>query len=475
MARLKLTIITTATFLTLAACALTSLAQQQQQPGGQQQGGGRGGPGGGRGGPGGGFGGGFGGGGFNSLLGLASNEGIQKAELKTTDKQKAAIKGISDKIAAKTRELTTAMGFGGGGPGGFFGGGPGGGPGGGGNGGGGGNNNGQGGGRRGAQNGGNGGGGGGNGGGGNGGGGGGNGGGRGGRFNMTPEQQEQMQEFRDTMTQLRTSAEQSLGKILDKKQVARLKQIQLQLDPSGPWIVLREDMIEKLNLTEEQVAQLTEMRDGQRQVERDMRKTNREAMDAAMKKANPDFQGFGFNGGNRGNRGNRGNNNGNAGNAGGNNGGGQNGNRGNQQQFDPAAFQKMRDEMQKMNEMPEVKEEREKQQAKQKALENDSYAMITKALYPRQRATLKSLVGPTFDRTVMGGGGPFGRFGGGGPGGVTKNGGATNGQAAAKANPEDEDEAPAATAAPPKPAAPAKPAATSPKRKSLRELRGDDE
>ena len=72
-------------------------------------------------------------------------------------------------------------------------------------------------------------------------------------------------EFRDTMTQLRYSAEQSLGKILDKKQVGRLKQIQLQLDPAGPWVVLREDMIEKLNMTEEQVAQLNEIRDGQRQ------------------------------------------------------------------------------------------------------------------------------------------------------------------------------------------------------------------
>ncbi len=87
MARLRLTIITTATFLALAAFEMSSLAQQQpggpQQPGGA--GGGRGGPGGGRGG----FGG-FGGG-FNGLLGLASNAGVQ-TELKVTDKQKAAIK-----------------------------------------------------------------------------------------------------------------------------------------------------------------------------------------------------------------------------------------------------------------------------------------------------------------------------------------------------------------------------------------------
>ena len=108
-----------------------------------------------------------------------------------------------------------------------------------------------------------------------------------------------MAEMRETMSQLRLSAESSLGKILDKGQVSRLKQIQLQLE--GPWVVLREDMIEKLNLTEEQVEMLTEIRDGQRQKQREMQKTNREAFDAVMKQVNPDFNGFG-----RGNRGNRG-------------------------------------------------------------------------------------------------------------------------------------------------------------------------
>jgi hypothetical protein len=306
---------------------------------------------------------------------------------------------------------------------------------------------------------------------------------------MSPEQLEKMQNFRDTMTQLRTSAEASLGKILDKKQVARLKQIQFQLDPAGPWIVLREDMVEKLNMTEEQVAQLTEMRNGQRQVERDMRKTNRETMDAVMKKANPDFQGFNFGnrGNNRGNRGNGGNNAGNnqgnnggndAGNNQANNGGRQNGNQGGNRQFDPEAFQKMRDEMQKMNEMPEVKAERDKQRDMEKSLENDSYAMIMKALYPRQRTTLKNMAGAPFDRSVMGGGGPFGRFGGGGPGAVTKNGAAGTAKTAAvakKNSEDDEEDGTPAEAATAKPAAPAKPAASTNRRKSLRELRGDDE
>ncbi len=394
MARLRITFITTAALIALAAFQLSSLAQQQPA-GAQQPGGGRGGPGGGRGGPGGGFGFGGPGGGFNSLLGLASNPGVQ-GELKVTDKQKTAIKGLTDKYEARNRELRTEAGFGGpGGPGGFFGGGGpgGGGPGGGGNGGPGGGrgNRGGGGGQAGgnaddaAQGGGGGQGGGGQGGGGQGGGGQGGRGGRGNRPNLTPEQQEKMQEFRDATTQLRLTAEQSLGKILDKKQVVRLKQIQLQLDPQGPWIVLRDDMVEKLNLSEEQVEMLRELRDGQRQKERELRKTNRETMDAVMKKASPDFVGFNR-GGNRGNRGNNGN--------AGNNGGGQNGNQGNRQQFDPAAFQKAREEMQKIMEMPEVKDAREKQRDSEKVIENESYALITKNLYPRQRATLKSMVGP---------------------------------------------------------------------------------
>jgi Spy/CpxP family protein refolding chaperone len=289
---------------------------------------------------------------------------------------------------------------------------------------------------------------------------------------MTPEQQELMQQFREATTQLRLSAEQGLGKILDKKQATRLKQIQLQLDPQGPWIVLRDDISEKLNLSEEQVAMLTEIRDGQRQKERELRKTNRETMDAVMKKASPDFVGF-----NRGNRGNRGNN-GNNGNAA-NNGGGQNGNQGNRQPFDPAAFQKAREEMQKIMEIPEVKDAREKQRESEKSIENESYSLITKNLYPRQRTTLKNMVGPPFDRSVMGVGGPFGgRFGGGGAA-AAKNEtakGKTATAVAKKTNADDDDEQPAATTTA-KPAAKAKAAATAPRRKSLRELRNgsDDE
>jgi hypothetical protein len=451
MARLRLTIITMATFLALAAFTLSSLAQQQAP------GGGRGGPGGGGRGPGG-PGGGFGffggpGGGFNSLLALASNTGVQ-TELKVTEKQKSAIKSLSDKLQEKSRAVMTEYGFGG--PGG-----PGFGPGGGGQGGGG-----QGGGNGGgAANGGNGGGGQGGGGfgrGGQGGGGqgGGGGGGRGNR-NIDPEVAAKMAEMRETMSQLRLSAESSLGKILDKGQVGRLKQVQLQLE--GPWVVLRDDMVEKLNMTEEQVTLLTEIRDGRRQQQRELQKANREAFDAVMKQANPDFNGFGGRG-NRGNRGNGGN--------GGNNGGAQKGNQGNRPQFDPAAMQKMREDFQKMMDIPEVKAQREKQQAADKAFEEESYAVVMKNLYPRQRATLKKMVGAPFDRSVMGG--MFGR----GPGGATaKNGAAAGKTAVAKAGTGDDDDDEAAPAPAKKTQAPAKAAGGATRKKSLRELRSgsDDE
>ena len=267
----------------------------------------------------------------------------------------------------------------------------------------------------------------------------------------------------EAMNQLRLSAESSLGKILDKSQVGRLKQIQLQLDPAGAFVVLRDDMIEKLNMTEEQVEMLKSIRDGQRQKQGEVRKSGRQAFQAAMEKINPEFA---KNMGNRGNRGNRGNggNGGNGGNAG-------NGNQGNRPQFDPEEFRKLMDS-------PEVKAERDKQREQEKAVDDESYAIVTKNLYPRQRATLKKMVGAPFDRSVMGMGGPFGGRGGpGGPGAAATKKGAANGKAAvAKSGSDDDDEGSAAPAAAKAPApAKAKPSATSARKNSLRELRGRDD
>ena len=80
--------------------------------------------------------------------------------------------------------------------------------------------------------------------------------------------------MRETMNEIRQSGEQSLAKILDKGQIARLKQIQLQL--AGPGVVFREDMIEKLNINEDQHAMLQELRTEQRQTQQEIRKSQRE-------------------------------------------------------------------------------------------------------------------------------------------------------------------------------------------------------
>ena len=156
---------------------------------------------------------------------------------------------------------------------------------------------------------------------------------------------------------------------------------------------------------------LTEMRNGQRQKRARVRKTNRDAMDAVMKKVNPDFVGFGGQPRQSGER--------------------------RKQRERPAIIRRRRrtairaiarnlirprsrrcgKKCRRRWKFRRSRRNGTKQQAMQKAVENESYAMITKNLYPRQRATLKNMVGPTFDRSVMGGGGPFGGRSGGGPGG----------------------------------------------------------
>jgi len=473
MAQLRFTFATTAAFLALAAFALNSTAQQPQAPGGNGGfGGGRGG-GPGRGGPGGfGFGG-FGGPGGpgGSSLGLASNPAVQ-VDIKATEKQKAQIKGLSDKLDQQMQELRRQMGMGGGPGGGPNGNGPGGGQNG---------QNGQnGGGRRGQNGGGNGGGqgqggfnggggqggfngggqgggqggingggqGGINGGGQGGGGGGQNGqGGRGNRGNrppMDPEKAQQFAAMRETMNEIRQSGEQSLAKILDKGQMSRLKQIQLQL--AGPGVVFREDIIEKLNINEDQLEMLQEVRTEQRQAQQENRKNQRDFFTALRNRQNPGQDNPDQGGANGGN--------------------GLQGK--NRQRFDPEA-------MKKFMESPEVKAQMDQNRAQDQRLEKLYYAAINKILYPRQRTTLNKMLGAPFDRSSLGMGGPWGgpqRANG--PGQAAgKNGAAPAKGTVAKSGSEDDDEESSTASATPATKVPAKAkTATAPRRKSLRELRG---
>jgi len=446
-------------FIALAAIALNSLAQQ---PPGRNGGGGPPGGGFGRGG----FGGGFGGpgGGNNSLLGLASNPAVQE-DMKVKDKQKAQIKSLNDRYQQQMRELRTQMG-------GFFGGpGQGGGP----------QGKGQGRGRGQNQNGapnaqanapggqaagGFGGGvdgqvqdpnapavvqnqGGGFGGGGRGNRGNGNPNGPGGQID--PERAQQFAAMREATDELRQTAESSLGKILDKGQAIRLKQIQLQL--AGPSAVLREDMMDKLQIDESQVALIREVMGEHRVAQRETRKTRGDLMKAAFARLIPASPNNGQNDGNGGTGQNGGN---------GRNGGRRGG------RFDPEAMKKVMDD-------PQVKAQMEEIEGQNEKIENMFASAVNKVLTRRQLTTYKRMLGAPFDRSKMTAGGPpWGGPRGNGPGNQAK---AKNGAAAATTAPtasagsSDDEDAPAttkpSTAAPPK----AK-ASTTPKRKSLRELRG---
>ena len=68
----------------------------------------------------------------------------------------------------------------------------------------------------------------------------------------TMHQAQGWQMMRAAMERLQNETERELGRALDKNQVKRLKEIQLQVE--GPFAVLRPEIAEKLELGEEQVA-----------------------------------------------------------------------------------------------------------------------------------------------------------------------------------------------------------------------------
>ena len=447
MHRLRITIISTAMMASLAVFTHSSMAQD---PGGAQGGGGGGGRGRGAGGQGGfgggpgGFGGGpggFGGGPGGSVLNLATNEAVQE-ELKLKDPQKAKIKSLVDSHNERQRALRAQMNPGGGpgGPGGQAGQGQGAG--------------GQGGQAQGAQggrgrnrNGGNvqagagggdqGAGGGGGQGGQNGGGGGqggqNGGGGRGNRRQLTPEEQEARAQIADAMQQLQRSSEQSLIKIIGTSGYARIKQIQLQLQ--GPQALLQEEMIEKLNISEEQVEQLRELINGRRQAQREEMRARFDLMKSAFPQP-PDA-----NGGNGGRGGNGPN-------------------------FRDPAFQ---DAMKAFMEKPEVKQKMADFQTQQEKQEAMLMAAVHRTLGKRQDANYKKLLGAPFDLSKIRGGGPgrgFGRNGGNQPAAAKD---AANPKAAAGF--DDENTSSKTTTTGTKQATPA----AKTKKRSLAEERGLDE
>ena len=439
------------TLTLLLASPVFARQQQAQQPqGGGPGGGGRGGPGG-RGGFGGGFPG-FGGG----LLGLASNGAVQD-DIKADKEQKAEIAKLTESQNKRMQEMRAKMGFGargnrqagganapagqgnpaagqaagGFGPGGFAPGQGGGGfaPGQGGGGGGFGPGQGGGGGFAPGQ----------------GGPGQGGPGGRGNRPQPTPEQIQQMTMMRQAMDESRQSGELALAQILSKGQYNRLKQIQLQLD--GPRVLVRPDMIEKLQLDEFQVQSLQDLMSQERTASREARNNRGQIFRMAMESvqgANAGGQ-QPLPGGQAG-----------GGQAGGGQQAGGRGGPGGRPNFEL---------IQKAMQKPEIQTKMQQLDKLEERIREQFAASVLKVLSKRQRSNYAKMLGAPFDRTKMGGGPPW-AGGRGGPGATTKGATTTN----TKASPgEDEDEAAAKPAA----TTPAKtPATAKPKRKSLRESRG---
>ena len=278
------------------------------------------------------------------------------------------------------------------------------------------------------------------------------------------------QMMREATQELQQESEGNLAKVLDKNQVKRLKEIQLQVE--GPAAVIREDVAEKLEINEEQHAEiqtiLNEANTARRQIMQknyqlirslmpnqpaggnppaaDGQPDPNAAADAAMplpqpaepraaRPANLDRRG-------RGGRGGR---------------GGANGQ--NRPRVDPEA-------MQKIMEQPEVKAKMEETRKEQQQLRDREYAMVYKAMDRRQVSVFKKMLGKPFDvESVMGGG-----FMRGGPGGRRNgaNGNANQTTAAAKA---DTAKTTPAANADSSAASTTKPA-TTPRRQSLRERRG---
>ena len=241
-----------------------------------------------------------------------------------------------------------------------------------------------------------------------------------------------MQMFRASDQELTQNAEAAVAKILDKTQVTRLKQIQLQL--AGPNALLRDDMIEKLNMTDEQVEQIRELSNEQRQANRAVQKNQGEF----FRKMMPPRQDNGQDGDNaqaKNQRGGRGG-------------------------FDPEAMKKAMDDPANKKQMEEFQEERSKIESQFSA------TVYNKVLYPRQRTSYKKMLGAPFDRSKMGGGGPGwfmpgARNGAGNAAAAKKD--ASPADATTSAKDGAEDSATTSKAAP---------ATAQPKRKSLRDLRG---
>lgn len=78
----------------------------------------------------------------------------------------------------------------------------------------------------------------------------------GGQRNPQDMTDEERQQWREEMAQRRAEQDKKIAEVLDAKQVARLKQIQIQA--SGAMVVMNEEVAAELKITEEQQGRLRE-------------------------------------------------------------------------------------------------------------------------------------------------------------------------------------------------------------------------
>jgi hypothetical protein len=306
-----------------------------------------------------------------------------------------------------------------------------------------------------------------------------------GRMAGTMVQQQGFMMMRQAMQQLQQASENDLARVLDKTQFRRLKEIQLQAE--GPPAVLREDVVERLEITPDQHAEIQEVLKTANQTRRQMMTKNFQFMRSIMPAPAPDAAGNdpgaaggqpgaaggqanGFGGRRRGQGGQNAQNaqtaQGGAGGQAAQGGqpgqggpGGPGGGRGqNRPRVDPEV-------MRKIMEKPEVKAKMEEFQKEQAQLRQQEYAMVYKALDRRQVSLFKKMLGKPFDVDSLRGaffrGGPGGR--GNGPAPTTTTTDATKSTTA---------KAESTTATTPDSTTTATPKATTPRRQSLRERRG---
>lgn len=258
---------------------------------------------------------------------------------------------------------------------------------------------------------------------------------------MLQQQQQQMQnqrnqmmrqngfeQMRQAMDKLTKDDETALAKILDPKQMKRIKEISLQME--GPFAIVRNQALaQKLNVTEEQYSEIQQLEQDSRQQGSGTRDQMRSLMDkvrASMPQDANNGDANANNGGN--NNGGRGNN---------ANGGNNNGGRGGRGNFNPEAF---RAAMEK----PEIQAEMTKIRETENAQRDRNFSKVFAALDRRQSSMYKSMLGEKIDTAALMRGGFGGR---GGPGGPPAGGPAAAPNATANAN-ADTAKADATKAAP---------------------------